>query len=123
SARLIHFAFSCRIMHMGVEDYLLGALRERYPHIDLSSLRKPLPAQSAAAIRHRPFEDADVRARVLAQEAPRDWSKIRLRLMCDCQSGAFHHYSRFRDEIDFDNIPRVFTLPMMLTGQWAEQSF
>lgn len=120
---LIHFAFSCRIMHMGVEDFLLQALAERYPRIDLSRLHKPLPAQSSAAIASRPFENPEIRARILAEEAPRDWSKIDLRLMCDCQSGAFHHYSRFRDAIDFDNIPRLFSLPMMLTGAYTQQQF
>ena len=121
--QLTHFAFSCRIMHMGVEDYLLQALSERYASVGLDHLRKPLPPQSSSAIAALPFEDPDVRARILAEEAPRDWSKIRLRLMCDCQSGAFHHYSRFREAIDFDNIPRVFTLPMMLSGAYRDQHF
>ena len=123
SGRLVHFAFSCRIMHMGVEDFLFGALCDRYGRVDLSLLRKPLPAQSSEAICWRPFEIPEVRARILAEEAPRDWSKVRLRLMCDCQSGAFHHYSRFREAMDFDNIPRIFSLPMMLSGEHAGQSF
>lgn len=123
SDSLLHFAFSCRIMHMGVEDFLMRALSERYGRIGLHRLRKALPAQSSAAITLRPFEAPEVRARILAEEAPRDWSKVRLRLMCDCQSGAFHHYSRFREAMDFDNIPRVFTLPMMLDGRHAGQGF
>jgi len=121
--QLIHFAFSCRIMHMGVEDYLLRALSERYDRVGLDRLRKALPPQSSRAIANLPFADPRVRGRILAEESPRDWSKISLRLMCDCQSGAFHHYSRFRDEIDFDNIPRLFTLPMMLTGEYRDQHF
>ncbi|MES2496788.1 MAG: HAD-IIIC family phosphatase [Pseudomonadota bacterium] len=121
--QLIHFAFSCRIMHMGVEDYLLRALSERYDRVGLDRLQKALPPQSSRAIANLPFEDPRVRGRILAEESPRDWSKISLRLMCDCQSGAFHHYSRFRDEIDFDNIPRLFTLPMMLTGEYRDQHF
>lgn len=121
--QLIHFAFSCRIMHMGVEDYLLRALSERYDRVGLDRLRKPLPPQSSRAIANLPFEDPRVRGHILAEESPRDWSKISLRLMCDCQSGAFHHYSRFRDEIDFDNIPRLFTLPMMLNGEYRDQHF
>lgn len=123
SRRLIHFAFSCRIMHMGVEDFLLRALAERYGQIDLSSLRKPLPSQSAAAITYHCFSDPNVRSLILAEAAPRDWSKVRLRLMCECQSGAFHHYSRFRDRYDFDNLPRIFTLPMLLTGGHQAQLF
>lgn len=117
----LHLAFSCRIMHMGVEDFLVKALVERYGEIDLSALAKPLPAQTSAAITYVPFED--VREQILASQAPQDWSKIRMRIMSDCMSGAFHHYSRFKDEIDFDNIPRVFALASMITGAWREQRF
>ncbi|HEX8445248.1 MAG TPA: hypothetical protein VF649_01425 [Sphingomonas sp.] len=121
SRRPIHLAFSCRIMHMGVEDFLMSALAERYGQIDLSALAKPLPSQSAAAITYVPFEQ--VRDQVLATHAPRDGANIRIRVMSDCMSGGFHHYSRFKDEMDFDNIPRVFSLPAMLTGAYREQIF
>ncbi len=121
SRRPLHLAFSCRIMHMGVEDFLINALVERYGAIDLTDLAKPLPPQSSAAITYVPFEQ--VRESILAAQAPRDPAKIRLRIMSDCMSGGFHHYSRFKDEMDFDNIPRVFSLPMMLTGAYREQYF
>jgi FkbH-like protein len=121
SRRPLHLAFSCRIMHMGVEDFLIQALIERYGQIDLTGLAKPLPAQSSAAISYVPFEQ--VREQILATQAPRDSSKIRLRVMSDCMSGGFHHYSRFKEEMDFDNIPRIFSLPMMLTGAYHEQVF
>lgn len=120
---LEHLAFSCRIMHMGVEDAMIRRLAERGHRIEPMHLRKRLPPQSARAITMLPFHDPEVRTRVLAEEAPRDWSKIQLRLMADCQSGAFHHYSGFRDEFDFDNNPRLFSLPMMLTGEYASQHF
>jgi hypothetical protein len=120
---LEHFAFSCRIMHMGVEDAMIQRLAKRGHQIPPAELRKPLPPQSARAITVLDFHDAEVRARVLAEEAPRDWSNVRLRLMADCQSGAFHHYSRFRNAFDFDNYPRVFSLPMMLTGDYESQHF
>ena len=121
--QLKHLAFSCRIMHMGIEAFMTSALRERGHWIDAAQLRKPLPHQPADAIRKLAFSDPAVRTRVLAEEAPRDWTKIKLRLMADCQSGAFHHYSRFRDEADFDNRPRLFSLPMMMTGEYREQDF
>lgn len=120
---LEHLAFSCRIMHMGVEDAMIQRLAHRGHRVAPSQLRKRLPPQSARAITVLPFHDEAVRARVLAEEAPRDWSKIRLRLMADCQSGAFHHYSRHREAFDFDNYPRVFSLPMMLTGDYAAQHY
>jgi FkbH-like protein len=121
SRRPLHLAFSCRIMHMGVEDFLIKALVERYGAVDLTGLAKPLPLQSSAAITYVPFEQ--VRESILAAQAPGDPARIRLRVMSDCMSGGFHHYSRFKDEMDFDNIPRIFSLPMMLTGAYREQQF
>jgi hypothetical protein len=108
-------------MHMGVEDFLMKALAERYGEIDVSALAKPLPAQTSAAITYVPFEA--VREQILASQAPQDWSKIRIRIMSDCMSGAFHHYSRFKEAIDFDNIPRVFSLSSMVTGAYKDQRF
>jgi hypothetical protein len=111
-------------MHMGVEDALIKQFVkiENY-HIDPAQLRKPLPPQNDAAIKIVSFADPDVRRRILSEETPRDWSKISMRIMADCQSGAFHHYSRFRDVTEHDNIPRVFSLPMMRTGEYQQQFF
>lgn len=121
SRRPVHLAFSCRIMHMGVEDFLLRALSERYGTIDLSALPKRLPTQSSAAITYVPFED--VRDKILASHAPRDQASIQMRVMSDCMSGGFHHYSDFKQVMDFDNIPRIFSLPMMLTDAYRAQVF
>lgn len=121
---LEHFAFSCRIMHMGVEDAMIRMLAERgYPLHASPAFKKPLPPQSAKAITTLPYSDPAVRARVLAEEAPRDWSKVDLRIMADCQSGAFFHYSRHQAVTDFDNNPRLFSLPQMKTGAYREQQF
>ncbi len=120
---LEHFALSCRVMHMGVEDFIVGMLEDRGYRLDPAQLRKPLPAQSRRAIQGISYADAPVRRRILAAVAPRDWSKISLRIMADCQSAAYHHYSRFREEIDFDNNPRLFMLPMMHTGAFESQNF
>lgn len=123
SRKLIHFVFSCRVMHMGVEDYLLKRSSWRLGDVDLSRLRKPLPPQSARAITDVSFGDPAVRDRVFAQAAPRDWSGVELRVMADCQSGVIHHYSRFRDRMDFDNWPRLFSLPMLMSWNQARQQF
>lgn len=120
---LEHFAFSCRIMHMGVEDAMIRYLAERGYTLDAGQFRKPLPPQSSRAITVLPFSEPKVRARILAEEAPRDWSQIKLRIMADCQSGAFFHYSRHQAEIDFDNSPRLFSLPQMKTGEAEGQHF
>jgi len=120
--RMEHFAFSCRVMHMGIEAFLIEAFKECRVEIDETQLKKPLPRQDASAITLQPYSDA-VRERLLAREAPRDWSAIQIRVMADCQSGAFYHYSRFRDVIDYDNRPRLFTLPMMHTEEYKAQKF
>ncbi len=122
--KLEHLAFSCRIMHMGVEDAMIRQLVKIEDYqIDPAQLRKPLPPQSSKAITLMPYADPEVRKRILDAEAPRDWSKISLRIMADCQSGAFFHYSRFRDVIEHDNNPRLFSLPMMMTGEYEAQDF
>jgi len=36
---LIHFTFSCRVMHMGLERYALAKIREKQPACDLSPLK------------------------------------------------------------------------------------
>jgi FkbH-like protein len=124
SRELVHFAFSCRIMHMGVEDFLLKFLLARYPDVDLGRLHKPLPVQSSRAITAVSFAgDPAVRERVLARETQHDPSRIDMRVMADCQSGIIHHYSRFQDRMDFDNQPRFFNLPMMKTWWYASQKF
>jgi FkbH-like protein len=120
---LEHFAFSCRIMHMGVEDFMIRLLAEWGHRVDAGQFRKPLPPQSSRAIITAYYCEPAVRERILAAEAPRDWTKVRLRLMADCQSAAFFHYSRFQDEADYDNAPRLFSLPMMLNGEADAQVF
>jgi FkbH-like protein len=120
---LIHFAFSCRIMHMGVEHFLLTKIAERYPSLDLSRLILPLPEERFDAIVEESFTEPDVRARIRTQDVPSGPSSVALRIMCDCQSGGIAHYSRYREEADFDNMPRLFSLPMMLTGAYATQHY
>lgn len=120
---LEHFAFSCRIMHMGVEDAMIQHLASRGYEIPATQFKKALPPQSAKAITTLPFHDADVRARILAEEAPRDWTQVDLRIMADCQSGAFFHYSQHQQVTDYDNNPRLFSLPQMKTGAYTEQHF
>jgi len=122
TSRLRHFVFSCRIMHMGIEQFLLDKLGERYA-LDLGGLTKPLPDRSETAVTEACFLDPAIRERILARAGTRDRAPVRLRLMCDCQSGGILHYSRFADEAEFDNMPRLFSLPMMLGDAWRDQLY
>lgn len=122
TSMLRHFVFSCRIMHMGIEHFLLDKLGERYA-LDLGMLCKPLPERGENAIAEASFLEPKIRERILARAAARDRAHVRLRLMCDCQSGGILHYSRFAGEAEFDNMPRLFSLPMMLGDAWHDQFY
>jgi FkbH-like protein len=121
-----HFTFSCRAMHMGLEEYALGKIREKYPRffttLDLSMLEGRFDRTSPAWIADQSYGDPIVRTMVISHHVP-DLEAADLRIMCDCQSGGLAHYSRWRARIDFDNVPRVFRLPMFLDGSAARERY
>jgi FkbH-like protein len=108
--RPIHFTFSCRVMHMGLEQYALAKVLEKWPDCDLSLLEGRCAPTAAPWIRDVSFHDPDVRERLIAQCNPRSIGEREIRIMFDCQSGGIAHFSAFRDRIDFDNAPRMFAL-------------
>ncbi|SFK26557.1 HAD-superfamily phosphatase, subfamily IIIC/FkbH-like domain-containing protein [Sphingomonas sp. NFR04] len=117
-----HFVLSCRVMHMGIEAAMLHRLVCFYRPPDFKHLRKPLPEQPAVGITYAPVTDPANLARIREKEG-KQRATPKLRIICDCQSGALQHYSRFADEIEFDANPRLFSLPMMKTGTYREQVF
>ncbi|NIJ20581.1 FkbH-like protein [Sphingomonas naasensis] len=121
--RLVHFTFSCRVMHMGVEEYALGKVRARWPDIDTSSWDGRFSRTTPDWIADRSFHDPEVRAEIFAEQLPSVAVDPAIRIMFDCQSGGIAHFSRFRPAIDFDNHPRLFALRMMTDGSHAEQHF
>jgi len=117
-----HFVLSCRVMHMGIEAAMLQRLFCFYCPPDFKRLRKPLPEQAAVGITFAPVTDPANLARIRAKEG-KQRANAAMRIICDCQSGALQHYSRFADEIEFDANPRLFSLPMMKTGAYRDQIF
>jgi FkbH-like protein len=109
--RFRHFVFSCRIMHMGVENYALRMVAAMFPNAVVpEAWRARFGWSDADWITERPYEDPAVRQSLFASQAVRVASSAQLRIMCACQSGGLAHYSAARAEIDFDIWPRVFAL-------------
>lgn len=119
----VHFAFSCRVMHMGLEEYALGKVRANWPGIDTSAWDGRFSRTVPDWIVDADFNDPLVRSRLIAGQVPGIVAEPAIRIMFDCQSGGIAHFSRFRPAIEFDNAPRVFGLAAMDDGSYAEQHF
>jgi FkbH-like protein len=119
--KFVHFTFSCRIMHMGVEAYALSKVREKWPAIDASAW--DFDRTDPDWIADADFHDPEIRAQILAEQAPQLLPEPAIRIMFDCQSGGIAHYSRFRPAIEFDHHPRLFAMAMMDDGSWRDQAF
>jgi hypothetical protein len=114
--QLIHFTFSCRIMHMGIERYAIAKIREKQPACDLTPLAGRVVADPADWIADTSFHDAHIREKLIAMLAPAASGQRTIRVMFDCQSGGIAHFSRHRAAMDFDNAPRLFALRHVLPG-------
>lgn len=121
--RILHMAFSCRIMHMGIENALLARAAQRFDNLQVPSefgLDTALPPW----IKAHAF-DHSIRQKVIAEEGNlnRADAKPEIRFMANCQSGIFSHYSGLRDVAEIDSVPRIFAMSMMLNGQFKQQKF
>ncbi|WP_084580598.1 HAD-IIIC family phosphatase [Sphingomonas azotifigens] len=129
--RLVHFTFSCRAMHLGLEQYALDKLAARQviagadPHvrIDASAWEGRFSTATADWIQDCDFNDPKIRAELLAEHLEQPAMEPAIRIMFDCQSGGIAHYSRFRQAIEFDNAPRLFGLQMMEDRSYEGQNF
>ncbi|ATY34492.1 hypothetical protein [Sphingomonas psychrotolerans] len=121
--RLAHFTFSCRVMHMGLEEYALDKVREKWPAIDTSAWDGRFSRTAPDWIEDCSFHEPEVRAQLLAEQLPTAAPDPAIRIMFDCQSGGIAHFSRFRPAIEFDNHPRLFALRMMTDGSHETQHF
>jgi FkbH-like protein len=120
---LVHFTFSCRVMHMGMEEYALWKVRQKFPAIDTSAYDGRFSRTTPDWIRDQSFHDPEVRAGLIASHVPDVSQQAALRIMFDCQSGGIAHFSARRAEVDFDNNPRLFALKSFRTGTFANQHY
>jgi FkbH-like protein len=121
---LLHMAFSCRIMHMGIENVLLHRTFQRFPSLQVPE-SVPVVPEIPDWITVWHFAHPDVRARILAEEknlGP-DTRDIRIRFMANCQSGVFSHFSGLREVAEVDSHPRIFVMSMVLDNSYRQQNF
>lgn len=121
---LLHMAFSCRIMHMGMESALLKAAFDRFPNLQVPagiSVKPEIPAW----ITVDGFNDPEVRARILREDTAleTDNRDLRIRFMANCQSGVFAHFSGLRDVAEVDSHPRIFVMSMVLNKSYRLQNY
>lgn len=101
SKSLIHFVFSCRAMHMGIENATLQKIRGRFPHVDCSQFEIPLPTLQGNWLTEKKFLDPEIREMIRQKEntAPKE---VLIKIMYGCMSGGMAFYSRYRDIMDYD---------------------
>lgn len=119
----VHFVYSCRAMHMGLEAYALGKVREKWPTIDATQWQDRFDDSVPDWIEDCSFHDPDTRASLIAKQVTGLADAPTLRIMFDCQSGGIAHFSRNRGRIEFDNAPRLFALRSVWDDSHADQTY
>ena len=125
---LVHFVFSCRAMHMGLEQHLIGTILAEAALFDPACAGIDTARWDGRFSRTTPewleshaYSASPVARRMVdAQESggPRD-----IRIMCNCQSGGLAHFSTRRTAMDFDSAPRVFTIADLARDPAADPDF
>jgi FkbH-like protein len=107
-SKLVHLAYSCRIMNMGVEQAVGLVIKKTFKPVNI-----PHPMFDAPWIKLVDAANPEFQ-RLLAKEleAP---AAVSLRVMANCQSGALVHYLG-TPGADWDNWPRIFKLEEMLSN-------
>jgi hypothetical protein len=123
SRDFVHFVFSCRAMHMGLEAYALSKVREKWPAIDISRWESRFDDAAPDWIEDCDFHDPALRTGLLAAQVDGLTPVPALRIMFDCQSGGIAHFSRHRARIEFDNNPRLFALRSLYDGSHRAQAY
>lgn len=109
---IVHFVFSCRIMHMGVEQFVLDEMQRRIVRLfkqdevlDHPSFEGRFARTPSDWIEALPATDAVAGARMRPDQAG---AAPAIRLMYGCQSGGIAHFSDLRPIIGYDNYPDIF---------------
>ena len=111
-AELKHFAFSCRVMNMGIENALATHIKRNFP-----SIETPVSAIDTPWIEFVDVNSDEFRSATSIQEQAGE--ELPVRIMANCQSGSIAHYMGLRG-LDWDNWPRVFSLGSLFKKKEAE---
>lgn len=121
--KLVHFTFSCRVMHMGIEQTTLSIAQNMFPSLDTSSMVLPMQPMRVDWIERLEFQNPAVRNYIFDKEKPQRRKEAAVRIMLNCQSGGLAHFSKYREIIDADNAPYIFSLPQILSGAHTHQQY
>jgi FkbH-like protein len=120
---LVHCVFSCRVMHMGLEQAALRHIRERARDlyqpiraIEMGAAGARLIEGPADWVAVQSYADPATRAKVAALAHAVQNPDADIRLLFGCQSGGIAHFSALRDRIAFDSYPDVFLLRSFWDG-------
>jgi FkbH-like protein len=119
--KLIHLTFSCRIMHMGIEEWMLDKLKSKYPNLDISNLN--IYPSNSDWIHEKSYSSKPIRELIRSKEFIKFQKKPLVRIMANCQSAAFAHFLGLENIVEFDNMPRFFHLSHVYNNSYLNQDF
>ncbi len=102
SKTLIHFVFSCRAMHMGIEHAVLRKIKIKYPSLNISQFKISLPTLDGEWLTEDEFVNPEIRAMIRNKENSAHKQEAQIKIMYGCMSGGIAYYSRYREVMDFD---------------------
>lgn len=114
------FAFSCRVMHMGIEAWTLAQIKKRYPNVVTDAV--PVEPLTPDWIHEKLYADGAVRAMILDKECGAPVPKADLRIMANCQAGALAHYGGLSPDA-VENLGQHFSLACYLNGRAKDEIF
>ncbi|CAH0343144.1 hypothetical protein [Rhizobium sp. CECT 9324] len=122
---LLHMAFSCRVMHMGIENWLLLRALAMFPDLNTTATLTVTP-NSPSWLKEVSFNDPEIHDFIMKEEKKSDGVASlppKLRIMANCHSGVWAHFSGLREITQIDNFPRAFVLPQVLSKDYLRDSF
>ncbi len=113
SKKLIHFAFSCRIMNMKVENVVMGVIERDFGPQPHCPVKAELPEY--IKVLTKPTKDFAKDIEEVSNSSDRD-----ILVMANCQSGIISHYLGLSSRVEAEQAPDVFTLA---TSRGKEHSY
>ncbi|WP_454674225.1 HAD-IIIC family phosphatase [Achromobacter pestifer] len=114
--RLVHFAFSCRVMNMGIEAALSAHLQRHFKDLD----QLPVAGTSTPWIEFLTVESPEFKEISAGQDERGE--ALPVRIMANCQSGSIAHYLGYPG-VDWDNWPRVFSIGALFNKGVRSEEF
>jgi len=114
--KLAHFAFSCRVMNMGIEAALASHLQRHFKDLD----QMPVASSPTPWIKFLTVDSAEFKEISAGQDETGE--ALPVRIMANCQSGSIAHYLGLPG-VDWDNWPRVFSIGSLFNKGVPDDGF